>query len=93
MKQFKIRPIVFLAVRLTLLHKITASSNVAVNDTECSAYADLYKNIDEDLSIWQGTGISEQLTVQTIDRWTNRAQEKGFAVAYLDGVAYVIDFG
>lgn len=86
-----------LAVGLALTTLLLCSFRAAGLDqtllqTDCSAFSELYENIEEDLKPWQQSGISEQLTVQTIDRWTNRAREKGFAVAFLDGVAYMIDF-
>lgn len=88
-----------LALHLILLYTIHALDNTIHNSitaekvvSECSSYSDLYQTIDEDLATWNVSGISEELTVRAIDKWTNRAREKGFAVAFLEGVAYVIDF-
>lgn len=61
---------------------------------ECAAYAPLYKNIDNDLEIWQLTGISQELMAATIrDHATLRNRphsQKGIAVGFVNGTAVLL---
>eukprot|EP00798_Chlamydomonas_sp_ICE-L_P008581 gene8581-34018_t len=67
-----------------------------IDASRCQQYAELYSNIDVDLSPWKD-GISLELMQQTIKnhgaRSTGRGSErkKGFAAAFIGGKAYIVD--
>lgn len=58
----------------------------------CAEFKELYANIDADLARWKEDGIPLELMQQTIaEHTTRKGGQKGIAVAFLDGKAYLLD--
>lgn len=59
---------------------------------ECLQYGDLYEGIRKDLDRWREKGINMSLMEATIRHHTTRSMaQKGIALGFKDGVAYVVD--
>lgn len=58
----------------------------------CAEFKELYANIDADLARWKEDGIPLELMQQTIaEHTTRKGGQKGIAVAFLNGKAYLLD--
>ncbi|EFJ50005.1 hypothetical protein VOLCADRAFT_89377 [Volvox carteri f. nagariensis] len=58
----------------------------------CETLGELYDGIGADLRLWNNSeGISREALNLAISRYTTRGQQKGMALAFYDGVPYVVD--
>lgn len=70
----------------------SAGAAGAFDGKRCSSYADLYRTIDADLSVWTGNGgnMSEKLLRSTVLHFTVAKLQKGIGFAIYDGALYII---
>lgn len=74
-----------------------ATSTACKLHTSCSACVhalqldDLYEAIHDDLKPWANTGIDRATMARSIETYTTRGLNKGIALAFMNGTAYVVE--
>lgn len=57
----------------------------------CSQLEDLYQSIHDGMAPWRSTGIERPLMARAIAKFTTRGGNKGIALAFRNGTAYVVE--